>query len=166
MKKVFILLSIALLWGCASFEKKHYKAVKFFNENEVLAAEYCSGKFPVVPEFIKGDPIIKIDTVPKLIPYEVDCPDGTKVTGEVKSDCKEKTVTITDTIIQPDKAKERVLQGEIDKYKEMYFKEKARAENEEKERKELEKKFNQLLYTVLSALGLLALLFIIKIIRK
>jgi len=166
MKKVFILLSIFLLWGCASFEKKHYKAVKFFNENEVLAAEYCSGKFPVVPEFIKGDPIIKIDTAPKLVPYEVDCPDGTKVTGEVKADCKETTVTITDTIIKPDRAKERFLQGEVDKYKEMYFREKTRAENEEKERKELEKKFNQLLYTILSAIGLLALIFIIKIIRR
>lgn len=166
MKKVFILFSVALLWGCASFEKKHYKAVKFFSENEVLAAEYCSGKFPVVPEFIKGDPIIKIDTVTKLIPYEVDCPDGSKVTGEVKADCEETTVTITDTIIKPDKAKERVLQGEIDKYKEIYFKEKARAENEEKERKKIGKKFNQLLHTVFSALGLVALIFLIKIIRK
>lgn len=166
MRKLIILLSVALLWGCASLEKKHYKAVKFFNEHENLAAEYCSGKFPVVPEFIKGDPVIKIDTVPKLIPYEVDCPDGTKIKGEVIAPCEEKTTTITDTIIKPDKAKERVLQGEIDKCKEMYFKEKARAENEEKERKEVEKKFNQLLYTVLSALGLLALLFIIKIIRK
>lgn len=166
MRKLIILLSVALLWGCASLEKKHFKSVKFFNEHENLAAEYCSGKFPVVPEFIKGDPIIKTDTVTKLIPYEVDCPDGSKVTGEVKADCKEKTVTITDTIVTPDKAKERVLQAEIDKYKEMYFKEKARAENEEKERKEAEKKFNQLLYTVLSALGLVGLLFIIKIIRR
>ena len=77
MKKLLLhTLPLLLLIGCGSLEKKHYKAVKFFNEHENLAAEYCAGKFPSQTEYIKGEEIIKIDTTFIDVPIEVDCPDG------------------------------------------------------------------------------------------
>ena len=60
--------------GCASLEKKHFKAVKFFNEHENLAAEYCAGKFPSETEIIKEPPLIITDTIEGPTVY-LDCPD-------------------------------------------------------------------------------------------
>lgn len=168
MRKLIILLSVALLWGCASLEKKHFKAVKFFNENPVLAAEYCSGKFPVEEKIIFGDPVIKTDTVKRTI--KIPCPDPSPENNFKPSvDCENQTIyttttrTITKTLTNT--AKIKVLENERDTVKEKYLQEKIRADNAEKERDKANKEFNQLLYTVLSALGLVALFFIIKLIR-
>lgn len=113
MKKLIPLLPLLLLMGCGSFEKQHYKAVKFFNENETLASEYCSGKFPSQTEYIRGEEIIKIDTTFIDVPIEVDCPDGTKVSVDKKVPCEQKTIRITDTLKTPDLARERVLNDKI-----------------------------------------------------
>lgn len=168
MRKLIILLSVALLWGCASLEKKHFKAVKFFNENPVLAAEYCIGKFPAEEKIIFGDPVIKTDTVKRTI--KIPCPDPSPENNFKPSvECEKETIyetkTITNTTRVTDTAKIKVLENERDVSKEKYLKEKIRAENAEKERDKANKEFNQLLYTVLSALGLIALFFIIKLIR-
>lgn len=122
MKKLLPLLLLFMI-GCNSLERKHYKAVKFFNENENLAAEYCSGKFPSETKYIKGDPIIKIDTVPKLVPYKVDCDSlvnankGTNkpnvFNGTKKVPCEQKTITVTDTIVKSNTAYETVLRNKI-----------------------------------------------------
>lgn len=124
MRKLLLhTLPLLLLIGCGSLEKKHYKAVKFFNENETLAAEYCSGKFPSQTEYIKGEEIVKIDTVPKLVPYQVDCDSlvnankGTDkpnvFNGVVSVPCEQRTIRVTDTLKTPDLARERVLNDKI-----------------------------------------------------
>lgn len=114
MRKLLLhTLPLLLLMGCGSLEKKHYKAVKFFNENETLAAEYCSGKFPSQTEYIKGEEIVKIDTTFIDVPIEVDCPDGTKVSVDKKVPCEQKTIRVTDTLKTPDLARERVLRDKI-----------------------------------------------------
>lgn len=113
MKKISHTLPLLLLIGCGSLEKKHFKAVKFFNEHETLAAEYCAGKFPSQTEYIKGDEIVKIDTTFIDVPVEVDCPDGTKVSVDKKVPCEQKTITVTDTLKTPDLARERVLRDKI-----------------------------------------------------
>lgn len=114
MRKLLLhTLPLLLLMGCGSLEKKHYKAVKFFNENETLAAEYCSGKFPSQTEYIKGEEIVKIDTTFIDVPIEVDCPDGTKVSVDKKVPCEQKTIRVTDTLKTPDLAREKVLNDKI-----------------------------------------------------
>lgn len=113
MRKIILIILPLLLIGCGSFEKRHYKATKFFNENESLAAEYCSGKFPSQTEYIKGDEIITIDSVFIDVPFEVDCPDGTKIKDNKKVPCEQKTITITDTLKTPDLAREKVLNDKI-----------------------------------------------------
>ena len=112
LKILFPPLLLLLLAGCSSLEKKHFKAVKFFNEHENLAAEYCAGKFPSETEFIKGDEIVKTDTVYKKEKVFVDCPDGTK------KECPEEKVIIetryrTDTIQKTNTAYEKVLKNQI-----------------------------------------------------
>lgn len=113
MKKLVLIFLPLLIIGCGSFEKRHFKAVKFFNENESLAAEFCSGKFPSQTEYIKGEPIITIDSIFIDVPFEVDCPDGTKIKDNKKVPCNQKTITITDTLRTPDLAREKVLNDKI-----------------------------------------------------
>ena len=116
LKILFPPLLLLLLAGCSSLEKKHFKAVKFFNEHENLAAEYCAGKFPSETEFIKGDEIVKTDTVYKKEKVFVDCPDGSK------KECPEEKVIIetryrTDTIQKTNTAYETVLKNQINEVK-------------------------------------------------
>lgn len=102
---------LLILAGCASLEKKHFKAVKFFNEHENLAAEYCAGKFPSETEIIKEPPIVITDTIDGPTVY-VDCPDGTK-----KECPKNKIITRTiehnTTITKSNTAYETVLKNQI-----------------------------------------------------
>lgn len=108
-------LLLLLLAGCVSLEKKHFKAVKFFNEHENLAAEYCSGKFPSETEIIKEPPLIITDTIEGPAVY-VDCPDGTKKECP-KNKIITRTIEHTITITKSNTAYETVLKNQINELK-------------------------------------------------
>jgi len=96
---IFSILAFSLI-GCASIDKKHFKAQQFFLKNKDKLAELCSAEFPSKTEYIKGDPVIERDTVYSDVPIYVDCPDGTKQECPKQKTIYEK-ITITDTLKTP-----------------------------------------------------------------
>lgn len=112
MKYIVIILLSLLFLGCASVEKQHFKATQFFLSNNGKLAELCASEFPSETKYIKGDEVVKYDTIINHIEVFVDCPDGTKVK------CPEnktvyKTIYQTDTIVKPNTALEAKLRAEI-----------------------------------------------------
>lgn len=106
---LFIL--VLFITGCASQEKKHFKAQQFYLENKKELSTLCSSEFPIRPQYIKGDTIKKTEVV-YLQAEQVECPDGTKQDCPPPKHIKE-TRTITDTIKVPDLATESKLRHEI-----------------------------------------------------
>lgn len=112
--RILIICASFLFFGCASFEKQHFKSTQFFLSNKDKLAELCASEFPSVPKYIKGDEVVKYDTIINPIEVLVDCPDGTK------AECpRQKTVFKevfrTDTIFKPNTALETKLRAEINK---------------------------------------------------
>ena len=169
MKNILLLSFVPLLVGCASFEKQHSRAVQFFNANEKQAAEYCSTRFPSEGRYIPGEPVVTIDTTYIEVPYRVDCDSLINANkgkdqrnifdGKKKVPCENKTERVTDTIIKPDKARERYLQLHIDEYNKKYLEANAQAELYKKEAKKYK------LYTAI--LGLIIISFLgFKLFRR
>lgn len=115
MKYILILFSFIFI-GCSSYDKQHYKAQKFYNENKALLADICALNFPNNPIYIPGKETIKYDTINKDVFIEVDC-DTVKGKVTVKEVVKylNKTITKTDTIKTPDLAEETRLRTQINK---------------------------------------------------
>lgn len=113
MKYILILFAFIFL-GCASHDKKHYKAQKFYNENKPLLTDICALNFPNNPIYIQGKEIVKYDTINKDVFVEVDC-DTVKGKVTVKEVIKylNKTITKVDTIKTPDLAEEGRLRNLI-----------------------------------------------------
>ncbi len=110
---VIFILALSFI-GCTSIDKQHFKARQYYMENKDKLAELCAAEFPVIPEYIKGEEIVRYDTI--SYPYEVlaDCPDGTKVEcPKPKTIIKE--VVRTDTVRRPDLAQEQKLRDRINK---------------------------------------------------
>lgn len=113
---------ILLLTSCATTERK---AKNWAYNNKEKLAEWCADCFPVrKSEVIKGDTIIRVDTISEVVSDTIrvnaDCPDGTTVTVDCPPN---KVITrvvkshTTDTIKVRDSAFEMVLSNERDLYK-------------------------------------------------
>lgn len=160
MKNLILIFAALLMVGCASFEKKHSRAVQFFNANEKEAAEYCSTRFPSVEKYIPGDPVVIIDTTYIDVPYRIDCDslinakknkDQRNVFDVIKKvPCENRTEKITDTIIQPDKAKERLLQLQFEEANKMFIEYKTIAEMHKKQAEKYKKLSALLAFIILS----------------
>ena len=116
---------ILLLTSCATTERK---AKNWAYNNKEKLAEWCADCFPVKEsEVIKGDTIIRVDTISEVISDTIrvnaDCPDGTTVVVDCPPN---KIVTrivqshTTDTIKVRDSAQEKVLESRLDLYKGMF----------------------------------------------
>lgn len=106
----YILLAL-LITSCSTFEKQHFKARKFYNENRKELAELCSSEFKPRVEYVRGDSIVVRDTIIGE-PIFVDCPDGSKQECPKNTHTKE-VITVTDTIKIPDPALETKLRYSI-----------------------------------------------------
>lgn len=117
MKKLTIILIAAIsFYSCNPVSK----AVKTFNANPVQAALYCALTFPVKDSIIRGDTVIKIDTLVNIIgdTVSVDCPPNATDTITIKKPCPPgrtiyQTKVVTDTVIRRDFAKETVLSNSL-----------------------------------------------------
>lgn len=110
MKKYLIYFII--VFGVTSCTTER-KAIKFLDKHPLVAADYCAGKYPVVPTYIKGkDSVIektvtvKGDSIPcppneKGEVVKVKCPDAKVITRDVYR---------TDTITKENTAKLGALQ--------------------------------------------------------
>ena len=111
MIKYILGICTLLLVGCSTFEKQHFKARKFYNENRKELADLCSSEFRPSVEYIKGDSIVVRDTIVGK-PIFVDCPDGSQKECPKNTHTKE-VITVTDTIKIPDPALETKLRYSI-----------------------------------------------------
>lgn len=160
MKKL-LLLTVAMFVAvsCSSVDKKHFKAVQFFNQNKDKLAELCYSEFPAKTEYIKGDTIrtTKTEVVEKL----VDCPDGSKV------ECKEKTKyiteTIRDTIKVVDTALEVKLRAEINKLNASNVLMSGKIEDGSKQLKTANKENNKLEWIIKGLAAALVILTFLKL---
>ena len=160
MKKLLLLtVSIFVIVSCSSVDKKHFKAVQFFNQNKDKLAELCYSEFPAKTEYIKGDTIrtTKTEVVEKL----VDCPDGSKV------ECKEKTKyiteTIRDTIKVVDTALETKLRTEINKLNASNVLMSEKIEDSLKQLKTANKENNKLEWIIKGLAAVLVILTFLKL---
>lgn len=161
MKYILILFAFVFI-GCASHDKQHYKAQKFYNENKTLLADICALNFPNNTIYIPGKEVVKYDTINKDVFVEVDC-DTVKGKVVVKEVVKylNKTITKVDTIKTPDLAEEGRLRTQVYKLTAdnvILTKEKESALNELKESK---KEINSLKW---QRVGLIALCFALGLI--
>lgn len=160
MKKL-LLLTVAMFVAvsCSSVDKRHFKAVQFFNQNKDKLAELCYSEFPAKTEYIKGDTIrtTKTEVVEKL----VDCPDGSKV------ECKEKTKHITETIIDTikvvDTALEAKLRAEINKLNASNILMSEKIEDSLKQLKTANKENNKLEWIIKGLVAALVILTFLKL---
>lgn len=150
-----------LFFGCASIEKQHYKSTKFFLNNKYKLAELCASEFPSVPKYIKGDEVVKYDTIINPIEVFVDCPDGTKAECP-KQNTITKEVFRTDTIVKPDTAREDVLRQEINKLNASNVLLTEKLEDSEKQLKQANKETSKRDWII----GSLSLLLVIGLISK
>lgn len=161
MRYILILFAFVFI-GCASHDKQHYKAQKFYNENKPLLADICALNFPNNPIYIPGKEIVKYDTVNKDVFVEVDC-DTVKGKVAVKEVIKylNKTITKTDTIKTPDLAEEGRLRTQINKLEANNILLTKEKESTLKELKESEKEISSLKW---QRMGLIMLCFILGVI--
>ena len=164
INKILIACASLLFLGCASFEKHHFKATQFFLGNKDKLADLCASEFPSVPKYIKGDEVVKYDTIINPIEVLVDCPDGTK------AECpKQKTVFKevfrTDTIVKPDTAREDVLRQEINKLNASNVLLIEKLEDSAKQLKQAKKETSKRDWIILGLGAILALFLICKIKR-
>lgn len=162
MKKLLLLtVAIFVAVSCSSVDKKHFKAVQFFNQNKDKLAELCYSEFPAKTEYIKGDTIRTTRT--EVIEKLVDCPDGSKV------ECKEKTKyiteTIRDTIKVIDTALETKLRAEINKLNASNVLMSEKLEDSVKQLKQAKKEVSKRDWIILGLGAILALFLIGKIKR-
>ena len=153
-----------LFLGCASIEKQHFKATQFFISNKDKLAELCASEYPSVPKYIKGDEVVKYDTIINPIEILVDCPDGTK------AECpKQKTVFKEvfriDTIVKPDTAREDVLRQEINKLNASSVLLTEKIEDSSKQLKQAKKETSKRDWIILGLGAILALFLTSKIKR-
>lgn len=160
MKNLILIFVALLVVGCASFEKKHARAVQFFNANEKEAAEYCSTRFPSEEKYIPGEPVVKIDTTYIDVPYRVDCDSLINANkgkdqrnvfeAHKKVPCENRTEKITDTIIQSNKAKERFLQLQFEEANKKYIEHKTIADMYKKQAEKFKKLSALLAFLIVS----------------
>lgn len=89
-----------ILSSCNTVKKQRQKAHFFLYQHPNELAELCATNFKDPdPIFIKGETIVKSDTLIDTVRVNVDCPDGTQVQADCpKQKTIKKTVTRTDTI--------------------------------------------------------------------
>lgn len=117
MKKLTtVFIAAMFLYSCNPISK----AVKTFNANPEQAALYCALTFPVRDSIIKGDTILKTDTVTnESVEYiQVECPPNSPDTIKITKPCPPgktiyQTKVVTDTVIRRDFAKETVLSNSL-----------------------------------------------------
>lgn len=102
--KYLLLISVVFL-SCNPVKK----AIKTFNENPEAAAQYCSEHFPVEDIRIITDTVEKIDTVVEGKFIVVPCDTVTLTATCPPTKVINRTITIHDTIIKRDQAKEITL---------------------------------------------------------
>lgn len=100
--------------GCNP-ERKIQKAIQTLKDADRLD-DACAENFPVIDSIIKGDTIVKYDTLwgeGEVKTDTVETKDTVYITKILPSKTITKTVTIKDTIIRRDFAYENVLKDEI-----------------------------------------------------
>ncbi len=112
MKKLMLFILVLFITGCASQEKKHFKAQQFYLESKKELAVLCNSEFPSETIFIKGKEVIKTDTIFSNIVTTLECEDG-KIKECSKEKVIYKTITKTDTIQKSNTALETKLRHEI-----------------------------------------------------
>ena len=110
MKYLIILL---IFTGCMTPKK----AVDVLNrpKNEPTAAIFCANKFPVKDTFIKGDSVIRYDTLWGLITDTLISEPQVIIETKIVPKSVTKWVTIRDTIVRENTAKVSVLNSQIAK---------------------------------------------------
>ena len=114
-------------------------------KNEPVLSELCSTRFPIKETYIKGDSVVKYDTLwglvtdtivpdPQVLVYR----DTVKVPKLVT-----KTVTIRDTVVKENTAKVSFLNSQIEKLKEVNLKQSEMIGSLTTERDEYKSKFNK-----------------------
>lgn len=89
------------------------KAIKYFDKHQLVAADYCASKYPVIPTYIKGKDSIIEKTV-EVKGDSIPCPPNEK--GEVvKVKCPDAKLVYqerwrTDTVVKENTAKLSALQ--------------------------------------------------------
>jgi hypothetical protein len=114
-------------------------------KNEPVLSELCSTRFPIKETYIKGDSVVKYDTLwglvtdtivpdPQVLVYR----DTVKVPKLVT-----KTVTTRDTVVKENTAKVSFLNSQIEKLKEVNLKQSEMIGSLTTERDEYKSKFNK-----------------------
>ena len=143
MKYLVIVILSILFAGCITPKK----AVDVLSrpKNEPVLSELCSTRFPIKETYIKGDSVVKYDTLwglvtdtivpdPQVLVYR----DTVKVPKLVT-----KTVTIRDTVVKENTAKVSFLNSQIEKLKEVNLKQSEMIGSLTTERDEYKSKFNK-----------------------
>lgn len=73
---IMSLLCILIFSGCMTQKKQQRIAHAYFSIHVDELAAICASNYPDETKYIKGDVIVKIDTVTDSILVSVDCPDG------------------------------------------------------------------------------------------
>lgn len=116
MKLLAFISFIIILASCNPVSK----AIKTLDKNPEAAAIFCATRFPAKDSIIKGDTIIKTDTVENILvdTVQILCPPNGTETIKIKAACPpSKTIYInthtSDTIIRRDRAAETVLSNAL-----------------------------------------------------
>lgn len=106
------LIYFIIVFGVTSCTTER-NAIKYFDKHQLVAADYCAGKYPVIPTYIKGKDSIIEKTV-EVKGDSIPCPPNEK--GEVvKVKCPDAKLVYqerwrTDTITKENTAKLSALQ--------------------------------------------------------
>jgi hypothetical protein len=96
---------VIFLMGCSS-SRRIDKAKEVLGNSKLDAAKFCAENFPDKTEYIKGDSVVKFDTmyVGEVITDTIESKDTVYITEKLPARLITKTVRITDTIKVEDRA--------------------------------------------------------------
>lgn len=113
MKYLVIITFTILFAGC--FTPKKAVDVLSRPKNEPVAAAFCSLKYPVRDSIIKGDSVVRFDTLWGLVTDTLISEPQVIIETKYVPKTVTKTITVRDTIVRENTAKVSVLNSQIAK---------------------------------------------------